>query len=83
MKKINEKLKTIALTFCVIYTFIGLLSQTIGIAYALDDLEIKRLVSRMVNYAIFNKINATDFQFENAVEDVVEDCKVYGSKIDC
>ena len=83
MRKINEKLKTIALTFCVIYTFIGVLTQTIGVAYALDDLEIKRLVSRMVNYAIFNKINATNLQFENAVEDVVEDCKVYGSKIDC
>ena len=83
MRKINEKLKTIALTFCVIYTFIGLISQTIGVAWAIDEWELKRILRSVVDDAISSKINAYDFDFQYAVESIVEDCDVYDSEIDC
>ena len=44
MKKINEKLKIIALTFCVIYTAVGLLTQTVKVAWAFDEWDLKRIV---------------------------------------
>lgn len=79
MRKINEKLKIIALTFCVIYTAVGLLTQTVKVAWAFDEWDLKRIVED----AISSKISAYDWDFKNAVESIVEDCDIYGSGIDC
>ena len=75
MKKINEKLKSIALVFCILYTVIGLLSQTVKVAWALDEWDIKNIVEDEVS----SKISSYDYDFKREVKKVVED--VVSSKI--
>lgn len=79
MKKINEKLKSIALVFCILYTAIGLLSQTVKVAWAFDEWDIKNIVEDVVS----SKISAYDWDFKSAVESIVEDCDVDSYGIDC
>ena len=79
MKKINEKLKSIALVFCILYTVIGLLSQTVKVAWALDEWDIKNIVEDEVS----SKISSYDWDFKSAVESIVENCDVDSYGIDC
>ena len=83
MKKINEKLKSIALVFCILYTAIGLLSETVKVAWAVDEWEFKRILNNVIEDAISSKISAYDWDFKNAVESIVEDCDVDSYGMDC
>lgn len=80
MRKINEKLKIIVLTFCAVYTAVGLLTQTVKVAWAFDEWDLKRIVEDVIS----SKIDAYDYDFKRAVRKVVEnDCSVDGDSITC
>ena len=80
MKKINEKLKSIALVFCILYTAIGLLSQTVKVAWALDEWDVENIVEDVVS----SKISSYDYDFKREVKKVVENnCSVYDESISC
>lgn len=84
MKKINEKLKSIALVFCILYTAIGLLSQTVKVAWALDEWDVENIVEDVVSSKISSKISSYDYDFKREVKKVVENnCSVYDESISC
>lgn len=81
---VNKVLVTVALSFCVIYTGIGVASQLIKPAHAFDSWDLERAIED----AISDKISAYDYDFRKEVGRVVDkDCRVscddYLGSIDC
>ena len=80
MEGLKEKMKRVALFFCVLYTVCGLLFQTVKIAWAFDEWDLKRMIESVIS----SKIDSYDFDFKRAVRKVVEDnCHVDGEDISC
>lgn len=83
-RSVNKVLVTVALSFCVIYTGIGVASQLIKPAHAFDSWNLERAIED----AISDKISAYDYDFKSAVKRVVNNsctvsCDEYLGSIDC